>query len=147
VPRSRPTRKWYDWLRDMFDESHSDEVSGYVGFRTHRREAHISTIAIHPRWRGKGLGELLLLATMEKALALGTDRVTLEVRPSNGAAQNLYHKYGFHTNGVRKGYYSDGEDAVLMAVDIGSNGYRPRLRELRIALDGRLLDARIHVGQ
>lgn len=143
----RSRHKWYQWIRNALDTPDTGEVTGYVGFRVYRREAHISTVAIHPDWRGRGLGELLLLETIERALGLGTHRVTLEVRPSNQVAHHLYRKYGFQFTGIRKGYYRDGEDARLMAADVGSNGYRTRLQELRLALDDRLLAEGIRVGQ
>jgi ribosomal protein S18 acetylase RimI-like enzyme len=84
---------------------------------------------------------------MEAALGLGAHRVTLEVRPSNQVAHKLYRKYGFEFSGMRKGYYSDGEDGWLMAADVGGNGYCEHLKELRLAVDGRLLEERIRVGR
>ena len=78
-------------------------------------EAHISTIAVHPLWRGKGIGEELLKAMLARALKQGAVEATLEVRVSHIAAQTLYRKYGFEDVGLRKNYYRDnGEDALLM---------------------------------
>jgi len=140
-------RRWLRWIRGVLDISGDGEVTGYVGFRTYRREAHVTTIAIHPDWRRRGLGELLLLETMEKVVRLGAGRATLEVRPSNQVAQRMYQKYGFRFTGSRKGYYHNGEDAWLMAADLGGSGYRSSLRLLRLALNDRLLNERIRVGQ
>ncbi len=96
----------------------SPPVLGYVGFWLVAGEAHISTIAVHPKARRKGLGELLLVKVIETALAANADFVTLEVRVSNHGAQRLYEKYGFERRGRRKGYYSDNhEDAWIMTVD------------------------------
>ncbi|MFQ5858886.1 MAG: ribosomal protein S18-alanine N-acetyltransferase [Anaerolineae bacterium] len=93
-------------------------ILGYVGFWLVAGEAHISTIAVHPDARRRGLGELLLVHVIETALANGADFVTLEVRVSNHSAQRLYEKYGFNRTGRRKGYYSDNrEDAWIMTVD------------------------------
>lgn len=90
-------------------------VLGYAGFWLLVDEAHIYTIAVHPQWRGRGLGELLLLTLMERGMKLGADRATLEVRVSNRIAQELYSKYGFEIVSQRKGYYSDSnEDAYIM---------------------------------
>ena len=78
-------------------------------------DAHISTIATHPDWRGRGLGELLLVSLLECGEAQGAWQATLEVRASNAIAQALYGKYLFKKVGVRKRYYSDnGEDAIIM---------------------------------
>jgi ribosomal-protein-alanine N-acetyltransferase len=108
---------------------------------------HISTIAVHPEWRGKRLGELLLLTAMEQALGLGAGLVTLEVRASNDVAQHLYRKYGFRFKGVHRGYYRDGEDAWLMAVEVDGRAYRTRLADLRQALMGQVCCRRTGIGQ
>ena len=90
-------------------------VLGYAGFWLLVDEAHIYTIAVHPKWRGRGLGELLLLSLMERGMQAGADRATLEVRVSNQIAQKLYSKYGFEIVSQRKGYYTDNsEDAYVM---------------------------------
>ena len=58
--------------------------------------------------------------------------VTLEVRPSNAIATNLYRKYGFRERGVRKGYYADNrEDALIMTTDpIHLSSFQGLFREL-----------------
>jgi ribosomal-protein-alanine N-acetyltransferase len=90
-------------------------VLGYAGFWLLVDEAHIYTIAVHPHWQGRGLGELLLLSLMERGIVAGAERATLEVRTSNQIAQRLYSKYGFEIVSQRKGYYSDNnEDAYVM---------------------------------
>ena len=68
--------------------------------------------------RGRGIGELLLIGAIELAMSRCAEVVTLEVRPSNVVAKNLYQKYGFKERGVRKSYYADdGEDAMIMTTD------------------------------
>ena len=124
-------RGWRGLLRDIANHPKRNRVSGYVGFRLQGTRAHISTIAVHPDLRGRSLGELLLLTAIEKALGLQTSSVTLEVRASNLAAQCLYYKYGFQFTGTHQGYYRNSEDAWLMAVIVGKNGYRARLAGLR----------------
>lgn len=108
-------------------------IVGYGGFWCSEREAHISTIAVHPHLRRKGIGQLILMAMIEKAKSLGADHITLEVRASNLVAQSLYRKYGFQVVGRRKGYYSDSnEDAVVMAVqEIDHLPYALHLQELQ----------------
>lgn len=128
-------RNWLQRLREMLLPMEKDErVIGFVGFRLEYPEAHITTIAVHPDWRGKGLGELLLLTALEKALELDARFVTLEVRASNHIAQHLYRKYGFRYTGVYRGYYRDGEDAWLMELEIQQSAYRTRLAALHRAL-------------
>ncbi|GAX88795.1 ribosomal-protein-alanine N-acetyltransferase RimI [Effusibacillus lacus] len=95
------------------------EVNGYVvghaGMWIIIDEAHITNIAIDPAYRGRKLGEQLLARLMAMAVWNGAERMTLEVRVSNKAAQSLYQKMGFQNHGIRKAYYSDnGEDALIM---------------------------------
>jgi ribosomal-protein-alanine N-acetyltransferase len=78
-------------------------------------EAHVSTIAVHPAWRRRGIGSLLVYSLLRHAQALEAHVVTLEVRVSNTAAQALYADWGFRIVGRRRRYYSDtGEDALVM---------------------------------
>lgn len=103
-------------------------------------EAHVSTIASHPAWRGRGVGELLLLSLMREAERRAAIFVTLEVRVSNTVAQNLYLKYGFEEVGLRKRYYRDnGEDALIMTVQhFQRPEYKQRLADLEQTLRRRL---------
>ena len=95
----------------------TQRVIGMVGFWVMAGEAHISTIAVRQAHRRQGLGELLLMSAIELAQTLDTQVVTLEVRASNTAAQRLYEKYGFYRAGIRRAYYSDREDAVIMTTE------------------------------
>lgn len=134
-----PERGWRRLLQSATSlRPQRSSVIGYLGIRLRDSETHISTIAIHPDWRGNGLGELLLLTAIEQSAKMKRSAVTLEVRPSNKTAQRLYQKYGFRFTGVHEGYYRDGENAWLMAVEIDRNIYRQRLAELRQALEKRL---------
>lgn len=88
---------------------------GYAGMWTIMDEAHVTNIAIREAYRGRKLGEALLVELMNWALELEMVRMTLEVRVSNEIAQQLYMKLGFTKAGIRKGYYSDNnEDAMIM---------------------------------
>ena len=90
-------------------------IAGYLGVWFQGSEAHITEIAVRERYRGEGIGELLLIGSVRAAIQYGSNVVTLEARISNFIAQRLYEKYGFKTTGIRKGYYADNrEDAVIM---------------------------------
>jgi ribosomal-protein-alanine N-acetyltransferase len=92
-------------------------VAGFIGLWHVMDEGHICTLAVDPRFRGNGLGELLVLAALDAAVGVGSDAVHLEYRVGNGPAAQLYEKLGFERVGLRRGYYSDtGEDAVLARV-------------------------------
>ncbi|MGD2144226.1 MAG: ribosomal protein S18-alanine N-acetyltransferase [Anaerolineae bacterium] len=143
---SSSNRNWGGWLRRHLDPAKGSRIVGYVGFRLRDGEGHITTIAVHPAWRGRGFGALLLTAALDEMLQHGVDAVTLETRPTNKVAHQLYHQYGFKVERRRRGYYRDGEDAWVMTSQVDSEGYRQRLADLREALEERLLDERIEVG-
>ncbi len=91
------------------------EVVAYGGIWMMVDEAHITTFAVDPAWRRQRIGETLLVALIDLAIALHAREATLEVRLSNTAARRLYGRYGFRPMGVRPRYYSDnGEDALIM---------------------------------
>ena len=120
---------------------HETSLLGYGGFWLMADEAHICTLALRPEWRGRGLGEMLLVALIERALGRQAKVLTLEVRKSNAVAQALYKKYGFTIIGQRKRYYSDnGEDAYIMTTEsIVSPVYQRQLQRLARGLRERLL--------
>jgi ribosomal-protein-alanine N-acetyltransferase len=81
-------------------------------------EAHIATIATHPEYRRQGIARKLLTFTLRSAMQEGAQRSFLEVRESNVAAQEMYHKFGYEQVGRRKRYYRDNdEDAILMNLE------------------------------
>ena len=114
-------------------------IAGFVGIWYMVDEAHIVSIGVRTEYRGLGLGELLLLSSIERAIEHKLRHVTLEVRVSNHVAQNLYKKYGFTERGLRKGYYTDNrEDALIMTTPlIMTNSYQTSLRELAEAYETR----------
>lgn len=111
----------------------TQKIVGYVGFWLIVHEAHITAIATSRDYRQRGIGELLLMSSIDLATELGAQFVTLEVRMSNLAAQALYEKYGFIKTGLRKGYYTDNrEDAYIMTTDkIPSASYQTALASLK----------------
>ncbi len=122
------------------EASGKETLLGYTGCWTIADEIHISTIAVDPRLRGQGFGQLLLLSVLFMGLESTAALVTLEVRESNHAAQKLYKKYRFSEVGERPGYYRDtGEDAILMTVNLDSPAdYRTFLEQEQDALYARL---------
>ncbi|RAL22031.1 ribosomal protein S18-alanine N-acetyltransferase [Thermoflavimicrobium daqui] len=108
----------------------NDKVIGYCGLWIILDEAHITNIAIHPNYRGKGLGEATLMYVMETAKMLGANKMTLEVRVSNHIAQSLYKKMGFVPSGIRPKYYSDNqEDALIMWVTFNEKKAKSSTRD------------------
>jgi ribosomal-protein-alanine N-acetyltransferase len=127
-------------------------VLGYAGFWLLVDEAHICTIAVHPTWRGRGLGELLIFSLLERGVELGAFTATLEVRVSNQVAQELYRKYLFEIVSRRKRYYSDNnEDAFIMTTPpLETSAFQRHLDRCRAQLHARLQakgeDLRIQAG-
>lgn len=115
-------------------------IVGYGGLWLSVDEGHITTIAVAPEYRGRGIGELALNGLIDQAMALNADMLTLEVRVSNVVAQQLYLKYGFKPAGTRPRYYTDnGEDALIMWTEsIHLTTYQERLHRLREQLFERL---------
>jgi [ribosomal protein S18]-alanine N-acetyltransferase len=121
-------------------EAELRSIVGYAGLWLMTDEAHITTIAVDPDFQGNGLGELLLVALIDRAKQIGARWLTLEVRVTNEVAQRLYEKYTFKEMGVRRRYYSDnGEDALVMWTDpIDSDTFQTTLLRNREALARRL---------
>ncbi len=132
-----------NWLERLFSAGKNGNGSsprrplyGYSGMWHIADEAHVSTIATHPDWRGRKLGELLLWSMVRQAVRQQAALITLEVRVSNLLAQGLYRKYGFEVMGLRKGYYRDNqEDAYMMGVEKIDQTYRERIVDYGKALN------------
>lgn len=97
------------------------EVIGYAGMWVIMDEAHVSTLAVHPDLRRRGLGEAMMRHLMEVAVTRQASRMTLEVREHNEIALALYRKLGFESRGLLPHYYGDtGENAYLMSKDLAA---------------------------
>jgi len=91
-----------------------EKIVGYIGIWQIFQEAQITAIAVHPDYRRMGIGEALLDYIINLCEQNYIKEIILEVRVSNTIAQNLYYKKGFKKVGIRKWYYKDGEDALVM---------------------------------
>lgn len=90
-------------------------VIAYGGLWTVAGEGHITNIAVHPCFRGRHLGRLLVEEMLKAGELKGCEKFTLEVRPGNTPAVRLYESMGFVSVGIRPKYYQDtGEDALIM---------------------------------
>jgi len=78
-------------------------------------EAHLTTIAVHPSYRRRGLGSYLVRLAIDLARRNQAKRITLEVRETNIPALELYQKLGFVRKGFLRRYYGDtGENGIVM---------------------------------
>jgi ribosomal-protein-alanine N-acetyltransferase len=94
------------------------QIVGYCGAWCIGDEGEITTIAVHPGFQKKGIGKFLLQYMMQYIRDRGGKNLYLEVRVSNEAAQKLYQKHGFTYQRIRKEYYPDQEDAIVMGVNL-----------------------------
>ena len=95
------------------------KVVGYCGAWVLLGEAQITNVAIHPEYQRQGAGRRLLQSFLEKLKEKECYLATLEVRPSNQGARNLYGGFGFKEIGRRKAYYQDNqEDALILSVEV-----------------------------
>jgi ribosomal-protein-alanine N-acetyltransferase len=76
-------------------------------------ELHITLVAVAPEQRRRGLGRQVLEELLEVARHQGAQHATLEVATTNGAAVALYRSLGFRDAGLRRGYYRNGDDALI----------------------------------
>ncbi|MEO0025659.1 MAG: ribosomal protein S18-alanine N-acetyltransferase [candidate division WOR-3 bacterium] len=79
-----------------------------------RIEVHIANIAVAAEWRNQGVGTELMRRALQFAASQQAESVFLEVRVSNTGAQRFYRRFGFVPTYVRRGYYENGEDALIM---------------------------------
>lgn len=122
----------FPWTRGIFQDclhvgyscwvyEENGYVLAYGVMSTGGGEAHILTLVVQEKSRGRQLGRQMLRQLLNTAGKLRVDTVLLEVRPSNTIAINLYQSMGFSEIGVRKGYYPDQrgrEDAIVMGLDL-----------------------------
>ncbi|MDR3475360.1 MAG: ribosomal protein S18-alanine N-acetyltransferase [Devosia sp.] len=98
-------------------------IAGFAMLRLAADEAELMTIAVEPRWRGKGVGAALLRAAFANLLMSPARRLFLEVAADNAPAIALYRGHGFAEIGRRNGYYArpDGAPAtaLVMSRDLG----------------------------
>lgn len=115
------------WAKEDFEASISnpnhiyivaeegDEIAGYCGLWMVAGEGQINNVAVREDFRKKGVGCEMLTYLLKLGRERNQDAFTLEVRASNEAAIRLYEKLGFHSAGIRRGFYEKPkEDANIM---------------------------------
>ena len=97
------------------------EVVCYGGFHKVLDEGQIANIAVRTDMRGQGFGRQLLQTLLDLAKTAGINRITLEVKDTNERAIGLYKSFGFTVEGIRKRYYANRYDALVMWLTIGED--------------------------
>lgn len=126
----------HPWSPEMFDEelnnrlchifvarertASGSRVAGYVCFWLFLAEMHLLNIAVDPSGQQRGVGAALLAKALDFARERGVKMAFLEVRRGNRTALSLYRRFGFSEMGVRPRYYEDGEDAIVMLLEVES---------------------------
>lgn len=123
------------------DRTRRRRVVGYAGLwfvpEPDGDQAHVTNIVVAPDSRRLGVGARLMTTLAWTAIERGCAAWTLEVRASNNAAQELYRQFGFAPAGVRKRYYENTEDAIVMwCHDIQGEAYAERLRSMAMEPGG-----------
>lgn len=97
------------------------QIAGYICATFVLDEGEILDVAVRRDCRGHGVGKMLLATAISALAARGVRTIGLEVRVSNESALVLYRRFGFEDVGVRKSYYENGENAILMAYTINDS--------------------------
>lgn len=93
-------------------------IAGYLCWWLIAGEMEIQNVATDPGRQRRGIGRALVAQALAAGRAAGTTRALLEVRVGNAGAIALYRRFGFIDSGIRKRYYADGEDALLMELQL-----------------------------
>ncbi len=105
-----------DWSRVVVATVEKKTVS-FMVYWVVVDELHLLNLAVHPKWRRRGIGRAMVRYLAELAEENYLTTLFLEVRVSNKAAQKLYWEFGFKPVAIRQNYYSDnGEDAIVMCL-------------------------------
>ncbi|MDI9231380.1 ribosomal protein S18-alanine N-acetyltransferase [Staphylococcus caprae] len=107
----------HNQFANYFVIEYDDKIIGYLGLWIVIDQAQITTVAIKEQFRGYGLGQLLLKYVKNYA-SHTCEVMSLEVRLDNEVAQHVYKNLGFQYGGKRKNYYGEGEDALVMWVNL-----------------------------
>ena len=79
-------------------------------------DIHITNIVVNKKYRGSGYGNMLLEKLIKVSKELNFSSITLEVNENNVIARNLYKKYSFKELGIRKKYYNNNDNAIIMTL-------------------------------
>jgi len=136
LPENYPIDYFLYHLRDFQDlfivatifDNESEKVIGYsmnrveYGFSNFGfsivKKGHVISFAVLPQYRRKGVGSYMMQETISRFIKRNVSEIYLEVRVSNEPAINLYKKFNFKIVSRIKGYYSDNEDAYVMALKL-----------------------------
>lgn len=115
--RAELTKPYSQFL--VFTDDESDSIiAGYLVFWVMFDECQILNLATSLNYRGLGLAKQMIQKVVSIALKKGIKKVVLDVRKSNSPAIQLYQRVKFSITHIRKGFYSNGEDAYQMTLNL-----------------------------
>ncbi|HOP57083.1 MAG TPA: ribosomal protein S18-alanine N-acetyltransferase [Bacillota bacterium] len=94
-------------------EETTGKLAGHVSIWIDLKNAQILNLYVLPEFQHHGLGDDIMRFCIDYLSEYQVENITLEVRPSNFRARNLYGKFGFRQVAIRRNYYDNGEDALL----------------------------------
>ena len=106
-----------------FGKRENQKLIALLTISTTQFDADIEGIVVDKEFRNKGYAIELLDFAQTELKNQGIEKIFLEVRKSNLPAKSLYLKKGYKEISVRKKYYSDGEDAIVMLKEEGEEHY------------------------
>ena len=106
----------------LFAEADGSTAGDICAWMLPPYECQIGTVGVLPAFRRRGIAEALMRTMISEAEKAGISDIFLEVRRSNAAAIALYEKLGFELIGVRRRYYENREDALVMKLDLRAPG-------------------------
>jgi len=86
-------------------------------FNITTRNVRLYSLAIHPDYRKRKLGSMLMQESIKFAVKCNANKISLEVNIYNNVALSLYKKFNFKTKRIKTNYYHDGSDAYYMVKD------------------------------
>ncbi len=92
----------------------NNQIVGFAGIWLSVDDIHITNIVVKKNCRNQKIGSLMLNNLIELCENRTQKSITLEVNSNNIPAQKLYQKFGFKNVGIRKKYYNNTEDAIIM---------------------------------
>lgn len=96
----------------------NDNIVGFGGLWKSVDDIHITNIVTKKTLRSKGIGTAILNELIIQAKNFGYNIITLEVNENNLPAISLYKKFGFKEVGIRKKYYDNTHNAIIMNLNL-----------------------------
>ena len=97
-------------------------VAGYIFGWIIQGEFHLNNIAVHPEYLRRSIGKNLIQHIIARVILRNVGVILLEVSAENIPARECYQSLGFNQMGIRKDYYSKGDDAILYILELNTDG-------------------------